>query len=48
MKKTIKVEIALKRNKRKVIYADLKSSTASGVIKRLTAKYGLKVRLVDA
>jgi hypothetical protein len=48
MKKTVKVEIELKRGKRRVIYVDLKSNTASGVLKRLTAKYGLKVRLVDA
>ena len=50
MKKTIKVEIDLKRGSRKalrrIIYVDLKSNTANGVIKRLMAKYGLTVKAV--
>jgi subtilisin-like proprotein convertase family protein len=44
MRKTIKVEITLKHKKRRVIYVDLKSNQANGVLKRLTAKYGLNVR----
>ena len=48
MRKTIKVQIDLKHGKKRVIYVDLKTNQASGVIKRLTAKYGLKVRPVEA
>ena len=48
MKKTVKVEITLKRGQRRVIYVDLKTNQATGVLKRLTAKYGLRVRTADA
>lgn len=48
MRKTVKVEITLKRGKRRIIWVDLKSNQASGVMKRLTAKYGLNVKPVNA